>query len=151
MLQWWVTQVPTGAHNTLIGFHFFFLHWRTSCSRSLWTFSTAQSNMMCLDKTFTGTASGLHSLHEVRIDASSAGTQYKLPCLQFRAFKGGLKIRTENLCVPGCCPPLDFTSLNCDYREVSLSLLFIAHKQLLKGEVYNYALREWAWPTFWVI
>lgn len=73
-------------------------------------------------------------------------TQYKFICLQFRGFKGGLKVRTENICASEFCLPVDVTALNCGYTEVSLCFVFITHKQLPRGEVYSYLLKEWAWP-----
>lgn len=73
----------------------------------------------------------------------------EVACLQLKAFKGDLKIR-KPLCA--CILfLLDFTSLNCNGREVSLSLLFTTHRQLLKEEVYNYTLKVWAQPMFWVM
>lgn len=61
------TQCPS-----LINSNFFLLLGRTSCSWSIWTFSIADCDAMCSDKTFTGTASGQHSLHTVKANASSA-------------------------------------------------------------------------------
>lgn len=95
------------------------------------------------DKTFMGTASGQHSLPAERANVSSAVlTEVSL----FVLFKSDLKIKTKALGVLKFCSPLDFTSLNCNYRQVS-SHLFIIHGQPLKEEVYNYSLKEWAWPT----
>lgn len=141
-------DAPDCPHTLLSQISTFFpLQGRTSCSWSLWASGTADGNM----------TKPSHKLFQACTASMKWGQmnhlpiQCTLPCWQFRTFKGGLKIRAENLCVPESCPALDFTSLNCDYREVSPFLLLIIHKQLLKGEVYNYLLKEWAWPIFWVI
>ena len=89
-------------HPSILHFHFF-LQGRTGCSWSLWPFSTADGNM-CANKTSIQIASGLHSLHEARVDASSADPM-QVALLAVQSLQRWPKDQNrEPLCAQILCP-----------------------------------------------